>query len=95
MTTKNKRQRLVVRAGSQQKALFERAAALQGQSLNAFLVQSAQVTAAVVIHEQEIIRLTARDSAVLAEALLNPSAPNDALRAAAQRYRALVESREG
>jgi uncharacterized protein (DUF1778 family) len=31
---------------------------------------------------------------VLAEALLNPPEPNDTLRAAAQRYRVLVESRE-
>jgi len=44
--------------------------------------------------ERTVIRLTARDSAMLAEALLNPVEPNDALRAAAQRYRVLVESHE-
>jgi hypothetical protein len=44
--------------------------------------------------ERTVIRLTARDSAILAEALLNPTEPNDALRAAAQRYRVLVESHE-
>ena len=95
MTTKNKRQRLVVWVGFEQKALFERAAAFRGQSLTAFLVQSAQAAAEVVIREHETIRLTAHDSAVPAEVLLNPSEPNDALRAAVQRYRALVEPREG
>jgi uncharacterized protein (DUF1778 family) len=94
MATKVKRERLEARVSPEQKALFEHAAALQGQSLTDFLVQSAQSAAEVVIREHEIIHLTARDSAVLAEALLNPPEPNDTLRAAAQRYRVLVESRE-
>ena len=88
-----RRARLEARVSAEQKALFERAAALQGLSLTDFLVQSAQAAAEEVIRNRETITLTARDTAVLVEALLNPPAPNEALRAALERHRDLVESR--
>ena len=82
-----------MRVTPEQKTLFERAAALQGLSLADFLVQNAQAAAEVVIRNREIITLSPRDTAVLVEALLNPPPPNEALRAALQRHRALVDSR--
>ena len=88
-----RRARLEARVSAEQKALFERAAALQGLSSTDFLVQSAQAAAEEVIRNREIITLTTRDTAVLVEALLNPPPPNEALRAALQRHRDLVESR--
>ena len=60
-----RRARLEARISAEQKALFERAAALQGQSLTVFLVQSAQAAAEEMIRNREIIALTARDTAVL------------------------------
>ena len=79
-------ERLEARISPDQKALFQRAAALQGRSLTDFVVSSVQEAAARTIEEMEIIRLTARDSRVFAEALLHPRAPNEKLRAAARRY---------
>ena len=94
MVTKPKRERLEARVSAEQKALIERAAALQGQSLTDFVVQSAQAAAVAVIREREVLALTERDTAALVEALLNPAPPNEALRAAFARHRDLVESRE-
>lgn len=93
MATKAKRERLEARVSPEQKALLVRAAALQGQSLTDFVVQSAQVAAETVIRDRAVLTLTARDTAVLVEALLNPEPPNETLRTAARRYRDLVESR--
>lgn len=87
------RARLSVRVSPEQKALFERASALQGQSLTAFLIQSAQAAAEGAIRNHEIIDLTAHDTEALVAALLTPPPPNEALRAALRRHRELVESR--
>ena len=92
--TRGQRQaRLEARVSPEQKALFERAAALQGQSLTDFLVQSALTAAEEVIRNRETITLTARDTAALVEALLDPPPPNEALRAALRRHHDLVEPR--
>jgi uncharacterized protein (DUF1778 family) len=62
-----RRARLEARVIAEHKALFERAAALQGQSPTEFLAQSAQAAAEEVTRNGEIITLTARDTAVLVE----------------------------
>ena len=92
-TSAVQRARLEARVSAEQKALFERAAALQGVSLTDFLVQSAQAAAEATIRSRETLALTARDTAVLVEALLNPPPPNEALRRALARHQAEVESR--
>jgi uncharacterized protein (DUF1778 family) len=43
-----------------------------------------------VVIRMRMLKLTARDSAFLAERLLNPPEPREALRAAAARYRAMT-----
>ncbi len=85
-----RRERLEARLSPAQKALLERAAALEGRSLTDFVVGSAQAAAAETIQRYELIRLTARDSAMFAEALTYPAAPNERLRGAARRHRDLV-----
>ena len=92
-TPGQRRARLAVRVTPEQRALLQRAAALQGLSLAEFLVRSAQAAAEEVIRKREMITLSPRDTAVLMEALLNPPPPNEALRAALQRHSDLVESR--
>jgi uncharacterized protein (DUF1778 family) len=79
--------RLGARITPEQKALFERAAALIGRSLTDFVVSSAQEIAARTIREHEVMTLSARDSKALVDALLNPPAPGPRLRAAARRYK--------
>ncbi len=85
-----KARRFNARLTDEQKLLFERAAALYGQSVSQFIVSSAQHAAEQAIREHEVIALSARDSAAVMEALLHPAEPNDALRRAFARHRALL-----
>jgi uncharacterized protein (DUF1778 family) len=81
---------LEARVSSEQKALFQRAAELQGRTLTDFVIASVHESAVKAIAELEAIRLTAADSLAFAEALLHPRKPVPELRAAAERYRKMV-----
>lgn len=72
------------------KAAWEQAAALNGTTLTEFIRSSSQRAATDAILEQEVLRLSARDSLIFAEALRNPPEPNDRLLAAAERHRELL-----
>lgn len=85
--TTAKRARLVARTTPEVKAIIQRAADLTGRSLTDFMVSSALAAAEETIRTREMIRLSARDSAILIEALLNPPKPNEAPRAAARDHR--------
>jgi uncharacterized protein (DUF1778 family) len=85
-TTKVRDERLEARVSRDQKALFQRAAELQGRTLTDFVIASVHDAAVRVIEEAEMIRLNAADGRAFAEALLNPREPNARLKAAAQRY---------
>ena len=85
-----RRERLEARISAEQKALLQRAAALEGRSITDFVVSSVQAAAAETIRRHEVLALTARDSAAFVEALLNPRAPNERLREAARRHQAVV-----
>ena len=77
-----KEERLEARMPRPIKELIQRAADLRGLSLTDFITISAQQAAEATIREQRVIALTARDSLLFAEALLNPHEPNKNLRAA-------------
>lgn len=79
-------ERLEARVSRDQKALFLRAAELQGRTLTDFMVSALQEAAVRTIEEMQTLRLNAADSRAFAESLLHPRAPNDTLRAAARRY---------
>jgi uncharacterized protein (DUF1778 family) len=79
-------ERLGARVSRDQKALFQRAAELQGRTLTDFVVSSLHEAAVRTIEEMQIIRLSAEDSRAFADALLHPRTPNEKLRAAARRY---------
>ena len=83
-------ERLEARISSEQKALFQRAAELQGRTLTDFVIASVHESAVKTIAELGAIRLTAADSRAFAEALLHPREPVPELRAAAERYRKMV-----
>lgn len=85
-STATRDERLEARISRDQKALFQRAAELQGRTLTDFVITSVHDAAMRVIEEARTIRLGAEDSRVFAEALLNPREPNTRLKAAAQRY---------
>jgi uncharacterized protein (DUF1778 family) len=91
-TAKARDERLEARISRDQKALFQRAAALQGRTLTDFVIASVHDAAVRVVEEAQTIRLSAEDSRVFAEALLNPREPNARLKATARRYLRLLGS---
>lgn len=89
-TAKPRDERLEARISRDQKALFQRAAELQGRTLTDFVIASVHDAAVRVVEEAQTIKLSAKDSHAFAEALLNPREPNARLKAAARRYLKLV-----
>jgi len=85
-------ERLEARISRDQKALFQRAAELQGRTLTDFVVASVHEAAIRTIEDIQIIRLSEEDSRRFADALLNPRMPDEGLRAAARRYIAAIGS---
>lgn len=85
--TPGKTARLEARVTKEQKALFERAAAIRGRSVTDFVVDSAQRAAVQAIREQEAMLLTARDRKVFVAAMMNPPEPGKRLRKAARRHK--------
>jgi len=82
-----KRERLEARITAEQKALIQHAADLSGRSLTDFVVASVQAAAEEAIRTHGVIRLSARDSLIVADEILNLAPPNDALRAAFEEHR--------
>ena len=74
-------------------ALLKRAAALKGRSISDFVVSAAHDAAQRVIDDETVIRLSAEDQARFAEVLLNPPAPNAALKRAAREHAESVDVR--
>lgn len=72
-------------------AVVKRAAELQGRSVSDFIVAAAQAEANRTIEETQIIRLSVGDQRALAEAILNPPPPNEAMKRAATSYRQLIK----
>jgi uncharacterized protein (DUF1778 family) len=78
--------RLEARITPEQKAIIERAAAYEGQSVSDFVVHSVQESAKSVLREHETLRLNRRQSEALIRSLLDAPEPNAALREAARDY---------
>ena len=83
---RTRNERLEARVSREQKALFQRAAELQGRTLTDFVVSSVHEAALRAIEDSRLIRLNADESRAFAEALLNPPEPSERLRKAARRY---------
>lgn len=72
MTVGRKTKRIVARISQRDKALLERAAALEGRTIAAFVVKHAVAKAEQLVELRQIIRLDAAQSRQLVEALLAP-----------------------
>ena len=70
-----KSDRLVARLTPEDKALLERAAGMEGRSVAAFVVSHVRAAAEKVVRENEVIRLTAKESRRFVAALLAPPRP--------------------
>ncbi|MBI4494712.1 MAG: DUF1778 domain-containing protein [Chloroflexi bacterium] len=86
-----KRERLEARISPEQKALFQRAADLAGRSLTDFVIGSVQAAAEATIRTHQVLELSARETEAFLAALQDPPPPNERLRAAAERHRALAD----
>ena len=80
-------ERLEARVTPEEKELFQRAAETAGQSLTDFMLSHLHRAAREIELEMRVILLSAADSRRVAEALIEPPEPADALRRAAHRYR--------
>ncbi|WP_206365953.1 MULTISPECIES: DUF1778 domain-containing protein [unclassified Caballeronia] len=78
--------RIDARLSGELKDLLEHAAALQGSSVTAFVLASAEEAALKTIKDHETIRLSERDREAFVAALLNPPLPSERLRSAAAAY---------
>ena len=85
-----KRTRVHLRMDGRSKRTLERAAAYEETTVSRFVLSSAIAAAERVIESRERIVLPATDWDTFYDALLNPPEPNEALRAAAHRYRERV-----
>jgi uncharacterized protein (DUF1778 family) len=86
-----KEERIEVRIPKSLKRLLEHAASLRRASLSDFVLASAQKEATQTIKDFEMLTLCNEAREVFANALLNPSPPNEILRKAADRYKKRVE----
>ncbi len=80
-------ERLETRLSAEQKALIERAAALQGRTITDFVLASAQDAARRTIEEHMRLELSVRDSRAFVEAMLSPQPINGRLAETVRRYR--------
>lgn len=82
-----KNERVEARLNPEQKRRIDYAASLKGTSTSDFMVVSADEAAMRTIHEYETWTLTGQDREAFVNALLNPPAPSERMKAAAQRYK--------
>ena len=85
--------RLEARLPASVYALLKRAAELKGRSLSDFVINAARDAAQRAIEDEGIIRLSAEDQARFAQALINPPAPNAALKSAMRSHLKNVQVR--
>jgi uncharacterized protein (DUF1778 family) len=86
----SKDERVEARVTSETKALFARAAAIQGRTITDFIVQSSVEAAHRVIRESEYLHFSQRDRLAFVEAVLNPPPPSKRLKQAAKRHQHML-----
>lgn len=86
-TSQTKHERIHLRIDARRKRKLERAAAYEQTTVSRFILHNALAAAEQVIDARVRTVLPATDWDAFHDALLNPPAPNAALRRAARRYR--------
>lgn len=83
--------RIEARIAPEALAIVRRAAEIQGRSVSDFVVDAAHDAACKTVADVELIRLSREAQERFVALLVNPPAPNAALRRAFKRRRSLVE----
>lgn len=87
MATAQSLPRITARVDASTQALLAKAAALAGiSSINSFVLNAAIEKAKQLIEQEQVLKLSERDAALLAEALDAPANVHSRLRQAAERY---------
>jgi len=86
MATGTKTERLAARVSPELKLLIQQAADARGLSVTDFITNSARDAAVETLRQQQIV-LSARDSMLFAEAVLEPARPSARLREAFRAHR--------
>lgn len=89
-TTTTRQCRLEARITPAQKALIERAAALEGRTVTDFVVSKLQEAAREIVDENEVMVLADADRKALLASLMNPPKAGRKLREAQQAHRDLI-----
>jgi uncharacterized protein (DUF1778 family) len=92
IAAKSKAYRFDARLNEEQKILIQRAADLEGRSMTDFVLHSAETAAERTIAERAMLILSARETEVFVDAILNPARPGRVLRAAARRYKSMLRT---
>ena len=79
--------RFDARLNEEQKLLIQKAADLEGRTMTDFVLHSAEAAAERTIEKRAMLILTARETEIFANAVLNPPDPGSVLRKAAREYR--------
>lgn len=79
--------RLDFRVAPEHKALIERAASAQGQTVSSFAIATLLKASEEALRSQTSRTLSARDAQTFLSMLSAPAKPNAALKAAAKRYK--------
>ncbi len=82
-----KEDRLQVRLDARSKSVLQRAAGYRHKTVSQFVLATALEEAEKVIRENEVVTLSDPDWTVFYAALIDPPAPNAALRQAFARYK--------
>jgi uncharacterized protein (DUF1778 family) len=73
------RANLTIRAPAELHSRLAEAAAWRGLSLNSFILQAAAREADAILEQERVVRISAKDAAMLLRLLDNPPKPNAAL----------------
>ena len=87
------RERVNLRISDAAKRRIEQAASVEGKTVSGFIISSALEHAEKAIERHETMALGREDARRFFEAVANPPAPNDKLRAAMDEHRWRVDSR--
>jgi uncharacterized protein (DUF1778 family) len=92
-TTKAKTYRFDARLNEDQKYLIQRAADMEGRSMTDFVIQSAEEAAKRTVEHRSMWILSAHDTEIFVNALLNPPEPGPVLRKVFREHRKFMGSR--
>ena len=94
MTTTDtiKSERINLRLSQTAKRRIERAAGVKGTTVSSFIVASALADAEKAIRDHDTVVLERREAEIFLDAIVNPPAPNERLRAALEEHARRVQS---